>query len=92
MATAIQAIYRDLEYANTLTRQRANASSTPFSPTADSTQPDAETDVGDIEDWTFIGDDSDMEFAKRARQRAVSDIENPHEQFLSRDTNSDSSA
>lgn len=35
VGTAIQAVYRDLEYAKTLARQRSIASSTPFSPKPD---------------------------------------------------------
>ncbi|MCJ1386424.1 Sterol 3-beta-glucosyltransferase [Xylographa soralifera] len=48
--TAIQAIYRDLEYARTLIKHR-------------DTQPDNE--IGDEESWTFIGDDSDPELVRR---------------------------
>ena len=60
--TAIQAIYRDLEYAKTLARQRSNASSTPFSPTPSATVAghEADDDVADIEDWTFVGDDTEF--------------------------------
>lgn len=79
MATAIQAIYRDLEYATTLTRQRSSISSTPFSPTPSAKTSDdqnANDDIADIEDWTFIGDESDLEFPRRARERAVSGADN----------------
>lgn len=83
MATAIQAIYRDLEYATTLTRQRSSVSSTPFSPTAqpmDEQNPD--DDIADIEDWTFVSDQDDIDFSKRARDRAVSGADNLPERFF----------
>lgn len=51
VATAIQAIYRDLEYAKTLIKNRA--SNTDNDP------------VGDEESWTFIGDENDPELARR---------------------------
>lgn len=52
VSTAIQAIYRDLEYAKTLIKNRATA-----------TDNDA---VGDEESWTFIGDESnDPELARK---------------------------
>lgn len=75
MATAIQAIYRDLEYAKTLARQRSIASSTPFSPTpaADGGEQAVEDDLGDIDEWTFIGDETDVGTSKRVRERGVSD-------------------
>ncbi|KAL4763869.1 UDP-glucose:sterol glycosyltransferase [Aspergillus foveolatus] len=79
VATAIQAIYRDLEYATTLTRQRSSISATPFSPTPSAKTSDdqnANDDIADIEDWTFIGDESDLEFPRRARERAVSGADN----------------
>lgn len=51
MPTAIQAIYRDLEYAKTLIKNRV--SNTDNDP------------IGDEESWTFIGDESDPELARR---------------------------
>lgn len=54
VATAIQAIYRDLEYAKTLIKHRTLANT--------------ENDVagpGDEESWTFIGDEADPELARR---------------------------
>ncbi|MCJ1420466.1 Sterol 3-beta-glucosyltransferase [Xylographa parallela] len=48
--TAIQAIYRDLEYARTLIKHR-------------DTNPD--NDIGDEESWTFIGDENDPELVRR---------------------------
>ncbi|KAL2816808.1 hypothetical protein BDW59DRAFT_136447 [Aspergillus cavernicola] len=93
VATAIQAIYRDLEYAKTLTRQRCRDSSTPFSPVpavklisglfktdrpADSGLDD---DVTDLEDWTFVGDDTDIDLSKRARERL--DLELDADEILS---------
>ena len=50
METAIQAIYRDLEYARTLIKHR-------------DTNPD--NDIGDEESWTFIGDENDPELVRR---------------------------
>ncbi|KAL4980410.1 sterol 3-beta-glucosyltransferase [Aspergillus desertorum] len=87
VATAIQAIYRDLEYATTLTRQRSSISSTPFSPTPSAKMSDEQNmDDGnaDIEDWTFVGDDSDLEFSRRARDRSVSGADNLPERFVLR--------
>lgn len=54
VATAIQAIYRDLEYAKTLIKHRALINN--------------DNDVsgpGDEESWTFIGDEADPELARR---------------------------
>lgn len=51
MANAIQALYRDLEYAKDLIKHRASNSDN-----------DA---VGDEESWTFIGDESDPELVRR---------------------------
>lgn len=51
--TAIQSIYRDLEYAKTLIKRRGDAKA------ADDTVEEAE------ESWTFIGDDGDPELIRR---------------------------
>ncbi|KAL8945187.1 MAG: hypothetical protein Q9211_000268 [Gyalolechia sp. 1 TL-2023] len=54
VATAIQAIYRDLEYAKTLIKHRALIKT--------------DNDVsgpGDEESWTFVGDEADPELARR---------------------------
>lgn len=77
VATAIQALYRDLEYAKTLVRQRSIASSTPFSPTPSArTSPDeGDDDLDDIEEWTFIGDEGGIDISKRMRDLAASDAE-----------------
>ena len=77
MATAIQALYRDLEYATTLARQRSIVSSTPFSPTpsAKTMAEQEEDEVGDSEEWTFVGDDTDIDISRRVRDRAVSDAD-----------------
>lgn len=58
MATAIQSLYRDLEYAKTLAKQRSIASSTPFSPTpsARAAPHHDDDDDDDIEEWTFVSD------------------------------------
>ena len=50
VATAIEAIYRDLEYAKSLIKNRTV---------------NPENDIGDEESWTFIGDESDPELARR---------------------------
>jgi len=80
VATAIQALYRDLEYAKTLVRQRSLASSTPFSPTPTATtSPDGDDDLDDlddIEEWTFVGDETGIDISKRMRDRAASDADN----------------
>lgn len=66
MGNAIQAIYRDLEYATTLTRQRASVSSTPFTPTGTDGQGVAEDESEDIEEaWTFVDDDTDPDAPKK---------------------------
>ncbi|XHF97473.1 Sterol 3-beta-glucosyltransferase [Aspergillus wentii] len=76
VGTAIQAIYRDLEYAKTLARQRSIASSTPFSPTPSAkVSGGQEPDDDDIEEWTFVGDDTDIDISKRVRSRAVSEVD-----------------
>ncbi|KAI2713706.1 CAZyme family GT1 [Penicillium roqueforti] len=77
VATAIQALYRDLEYAKTLARQKSLASSTPFSPTPTAkTSPDgADDDLDDIEEWTFVGDETGFDISKRMRERAASDAD-----------------
>ena len=65
METAIQAIYRDLEYAKTLIKHRAATTAG----TSTNMTPDPihhYDDDGNIEEsWTFIGDDSDPELVKR---------------------------
>ncbi|THC91878.1 hypothetical protein EYZ11_008655 [Aspergillus tanneri] len=76
--TAIQAVYRDLEYAKTLARQRSIVSSTPFSPTPSAkTIAEQEEDDGmtDSEEWTFVGDDTDIDISRRVRDRAISDAD-----------------
>ncbi|KAL2706204.1 hypothetical protein AAEP93_001454 [Penicillium crustosum] len=77
VATAIQALYRDLEYAKTLAQQKSLASSTPFSPTPTAkTSPDGgDDDLDDIEEWTFIGDETGFDISKRMRERAASDAD-----------------
>lgn len=78
VGTAIQAVYRDLEYAKTLARQRSIASSTPFSPKPspkNDDDPEAGDDLDDIEEWTFVGDDTDVDITKGVRGRAISDVD-----------------
>lgn len=68
MANAIQAIYRDLEYATTLTRQRSAVSSTPFTPSGTDEKTVTEDDLEDIEEtWTFVDDVTDPDFSKKGR-------------------------
>lgn len=81
VANAIQAIYRDLEYAKTLARQRSIASSTPFTP-AESKEPTVERpvedDLEDIEEtWTFVGDETDIDISKRVREREEAEADLP---------------
>ena len=66
VAKAIQAIYRDLEYATTLTRQRASLSSTPFTATEENSPADDGEDGDDMEgeEWTFVDDYADPELLK----------------------------
>lgn len=76
MATAIQALYRDLEYAETLARQRSIASSTPFSatPSVEPSPDQGDDDLDDIEEWTFVGNETDIDISKRMRGRAASTV------------------
>ena len=72
VANAIQAIYRDLEYAKTLVRQRSNASAAPGADPGDADELNhALDDLAAIEEtWTFIGDEStELDFARRVRNR-----------------------
>ena len=64
MHNAIQAIYRDLEYAKTLVKAR-NAGSKNVS--NDTLQTD-DLAVDIEESWTFIGDESDPELQRRIRE------------------------
>ncbi|EEA20717.1 UDP-glucose:sterol glycosyltransferase [Talaromyces marneffei ATCC 18224] len=70
VGNAIQAIYRDLEYATTLTCQRASLSATPLSP-ASATGENPATEEGEEpedmegeESWTFVDDYADPELLK----------------------------
>lgn len=58
METAIQALYRDLEYARTLIK-RHNRTNDPAGAAM------LDNDLGDEESWTFIGDESDPELLRR---------------------------
>jgi hypothetical protein len=72
--TAIQAIYRDLEYARSLVKVRAaiqqqGAAAAAAAGAAGLTAIDLLDDVGDFEEsWTFIGDESDPELQRRIQQ------------------------
>jgi hypothetical protein len=59
VANAIQAIYRDLDYAKTLIKARNAAGNNTSSPFGND---DA---AEDEESWTFIGDESDPDLQKR---------------------------
>lgn len=88
MATAIQAIYRDLEYAQTLVRARqARSKPTSADPDLDKvrgTSPprdlddnyETEADLEDEESWTFIGDDADPELRRRMEEFEISKLGN----------------
>ncbi|PGG97876.1 hypothetical protein AJ79_09048 [Helicocarpus griseus UAMH5409] len=83
VATAIQALYRDLEYAKTLVRQRSNASlllaaQTGFpAATMDESKAaaiselglDGDGDAAMEESWTFIGDATEVELLRKSRNR-----------------------
>ncbi|KAL9625610.1 MAG: hypothetical protein Q9160_000323 [Pyrenula sp. 1 TL-2023] len=69
VATAIQAIYRDLEYARTLINVRHQYSTTanPHIATA------GDDDMAAIEEtWTFIGDENDPELRRRIKDHDIS--------------------
>ncbi|KAL3468511.1 sterol 3-beta-glucosyltransferase [Aspergillus heterothallicus] len=72
---AIQTIYRNLDYAQTMTQMRAKASSASASPTQIA-KLGVEDDFADIEDWTLIDDEIELDIARRVRDRAVSDANN----------------
>ncbi|ODH38738.1 hypothetical protein ACO22_02211 [Paracoccidioides brasiliensis] len=93
VATAIQAIYRDLEYAKTLVRQRSHTlSASQTGALATSTLDEPGIDIPDMgldddghgsgsgsgdpdfygameESWTFVGDETDSDRAKRSGDR-----------------------
>lgn len=62
MEVAIQALYRDLEYAKSLIKARASSSKGSAAAALD------DDEFMNIEEsWTFIGDESDPELKKRIR-------------------------
>lgn len=63
MQNAIQAIYRDLEYAKTLIKARTAGSKDASSDAL----PNDDLAVDIEESWTFIGDESDPELQRRIR-------------------------
>jgi sterol 3beta-glucosyltransferase len=75
VSNAIQAIYRDLEYAKTLVRQRSNASATSLGPAAavsDARLPGANLDddlVAIEETWTLVGDDTEIDIPSENKDR-----------------------
>lgn len=73
MQNAIQAIYRDLEYAKTLIKARTLGSKDARSGAFHND--DLAVDIE--ESWTFIGDESDPELQKRIRDRDVSPYKEP---------------
>ncbi|KAL4942455.1 hypothetical protein BDV06DRAFT_211804 [Aspergillus oleicola] len=71
VATAIQAIYRDLEYATDLSHQRAKVSSM------------VENKDDDIEDWTMVDEDNNFDTVVRSRDKSISEVEyHPERAFL----------
>lgn len=63
---AIQAIYRDLEYARSLIKVNGSISKHTSATMLD------DEDFGDIEEsWTFVGDESDPELRKRIQDWEV---------------------
>lgn len=61
-------MYRDLEYATTLTRQRAAVSSTPYTPTGGDEMQGLGGETEEIDEaWTFVDDDTDFEQFKRGQ-------------------------
>jgi sterol 3beta-glucosyltransferase len=61
-------MYRDLEYATTLTRQRAAVSSAPYTPTGGDEQQGLDGETEEIDEaWTFVDDDTDFEQFKRGQ-------------------------
>ncbi|KAH8692997.1 UDP-glucose:sterol glycosyltransferase [Talaromyces proteolyticus] len=66
VSNAIQAIYRDLEYATTLTRQRATLSSTADPTNGSDEQQMMDTEFEEIDEaWTFVDDDTDFDPPKK---------------------------
>ena len=67
VAMAIQAIYRDMEYAKSLIKRRKEM-----------TREGADEGCAEEESWTFIGDESDPEFKKRIYDWDPLGDEGPH--------------
>ncbi|KAL9111531.1 MAG: hypothetical protein Q9227_004019 [Pyrenula ochraceoflavens] len=73
--TAIQAIYRDLEYAKTLIKarravqlqQQSQSLADPKNPADRTGNPPTAADDNDEESWTFIGDESDPELQRQIK-------------------------
>jgi hypothetical protein len=62
--TAIRAVYRDLDYAKSLVKTRADLQGQPV--------PQDEEEEGEIEEtWTFIGDESDVDLQKKMQELDV---------------------
>lgn len=71
MQTAIQAIYRDLEYAKSLVKARAaiQQQSATAAGAAGLTAIDLLDEGGDIEEsWTFIGDEGDPDLQRKLQE------------------------
>ena len=70
METAIQAIYRDLEYAKTLIKKRNILAAG-----EGATKAQLDDELAAIEEnWTFIGDESDSELTKRIRNSRTASL------------------
>lgn len=67
VATAIQAIYRDLEYARTLIKARTAANTAQGNFFGDDGAGEVEEDT-----WTWIGDESDPDLVRRIQDRDLS--------------------
>lgn len=92
IANAIQAIYRDLEYAQTLSYRRSLASSTPFSPTPspkggakNDEESTIEDDLDDTE-WTLVDEDlgTNNNLSNVVREGAVYNAGMPAERVRSK--------
>jgi sterol 3beta-glucosyltransferase len=67
--TAIQSIYRDLEYATSLVKSKAGKNA------AAATAPEATTDEDDEESWTFVGGSEDNEPELLVKKAALAEKE-----------------
>lgn len=80
VANAIQAIYRDLEYAKTLIHARRQHQQRSTVTDANTAQlQDDDDDLAAIEEtWTFIGDESDPELQRRIKDFDIGQVSRSH--------------